>query len=249
MARVPCIGANWKCNGTAAENAALVEAFNAGAWAADKVQIVVCPTTLHATSLIGKFKDGISLGLQNCSATACGAYTGEVAASQVKDIGIEWVILGHSERRRLYNDTDEVLPAKLVAAQENGLNVIYCIGELLADREAGETNNVIEKQLKAMIPAVKDWSKLVIAYEPVWAIGTGVVATPEQAQDAHAVTRKIVADAVGADVANALRIQYGGSVSPGNCKELIALPDVDGFLVGGASLKPTFVEIIQAAAA
>merc|ERR1719460_416838 len=164
-------------------------------------------------------KPGIKVAAQNCSATGAGAFTGEVNAAQVADAGMEWVLLGHSERRKLYGETEEMLGTKLSKAMEAGLKVIYCIGE-----------------------------KLVIAYEPVWAIGTGKVATPVQAEDAHKYTRELTAEKVSKDVADGLRIQYGGSVSAANCVELMSCPNIDGFLVGGASLKPEFTTIIKAAA-
>merc|ERR1719504_142668 len=193
-------------------------------------------------------KPGIKEAAQNCSATGAGAFTGEVNAAQVADAGMEWVLLGHSERRKLYGETEEMLGTKLSKAMEAGLKVIYCIGEQLEDREAGKTNDVIAQHMAAVFSCPNvDYDKIVIAYEPVWAIGTGKVATPAQAQDAHDFIRKHTADKVSTDVAAKLRIQYGGSVTPDNCVELIGCPDIDGFLVGGASLKPTFVKIIQAA--
>merc|ERR1719261_522833 len=173
-------------------------------------------------------KPGIKVAAQNCSSTGAGAFTGEVNAAQVADAGLEWVLLGHSERRKLYGETEEMLGTKLSKAMEAGLKVIYCIGEQLEDREAGKTNDVIAQHMATVFACPNiDYEKVVIAYEPVWAIGTGKVAT---------------------DVADGLRIQYGGSVSPSNCVELMSCPNVDGFLVGGASLKPDFCTIIKAAA-
>merc|ERR1719463_611484 len=193
-------------------------------------------------------KPGIKVAAQNCSSTGAGAFTGEVNAAQVADAGLEWVLLGHSERRKLYGETEEMLGTKLSKAMEAGLKVIYCIGEQLEDREAGKTNDVIAQHMATVYACPNvDYEKIVIAYEPVWAIGTGKVATPAQAQETQAFIRKYVAKNVSSAVAEALIIQYGGSVSPDNCEDLIKCPDIDGFLVGGASLKPTFVKIIQAA--
>merc|ERR1719426_273467 len=169
-------------------------------------------------------KPGIKVAAQNCSATGAGAFTGEVNAAQVADAGMEWVLLGHSERRKLYGETEEMLGTKLSKAMEAGLKVIYCIGEQLEDREAGNTNDVIAQHMATVFACPNvDYEKVVIAYEPVWAIGTGKVATPVQAEDAHKYTRELTAEKVSKDVA-------------------------DGFLVGGASLKPEFTTIIKAAA-
>lgn len=164
----------------------------------------------------------------------------------LKDVGATWVILGHSERRQIFGESDELIAQKIVHALEQGLKVIACIGETLEEREAGKTNEIVFRQMKAFTDVVKDWSNVVLAYEPVWAIGTGKTATPQQAQDVHAALRKWLIDNVSADVSATLRIQYGGSVTAANCKELAAKPDIDGFLVGGASLKPEFVNIVNA---
>jgi 2,3-bisphosphoglycerate-independent phosphoglycerate mutase len=248
-ARVPIVGGNWKCNGTIASGKELVEALKAGDWAKEKVEVVVCPVSVQIPMVQAELgKKPIKVGVQNISATGCGAFTGEIAANQVTDFGLEWAIIGHSERRVKYGEKDDVLAQKVALAQAEKLNVIFCIGETLEERDANQTDAVCERQLAAVFPVIKDWSKIVIAYEPVWAIGTGKVATPEQAQAAHQNIRAFIAKQVSALVADHVRIQYGGSVTPDNCKELMALPDIDGFLVGGASLKPGFVTIIQAAA-
>merc|ERR1719277_256962 len=189
---------------------------------------------------------GAFVATQNVSATGFGAFTGELAAEHLEDCGIGWTLIGHSERRKLYGETDADTAKKVERCQEKGIKVIFCIGESLEEREAGKTDEVNKRQLSAVLSAVKDWDSIVIAYEPVWAIGTGKVATPDQAQDAHAAIRKMIASAVSEEVAQSVRILYGGSVTPDNCKELIGKPDIDGFLVGGASLKPTFTDIITA---
>lgn len=177
---------------------------------------------------------------------ASGAFTGEVSPAQLKDVGATWVILGHSERRQVFGESDELIAQKVVHALDQGLKVIACIGETLQEREAGQTEAVVFRQSKALTDVIKDWTNVVVAYEPVWAIGTGKTATPDQAQEVHGALRKWLADNVSADVASALRIQYGGSVTAANCKELASQPDIDGFLVGGASLKPEFVQIVNA---
>lgn len=169
-----------------------------------------------------------------------------MSPAQLKDVGATWVILGHSERRQIFGETDELIAQKVVHALENGLKVIACIGETLQEREAGQTEAVVFRQTKALADAVKDWTNVVLAYEPVWAIGTGKTATPQQAQEVHAALRKWLTENVSADVSASLRIQYGGSVTAGNAKELASQPDIDGFLVGGASLKPEFVQIVNA---
>lgn len=161
------------------------------------------------------------------------------------DLGVRWVILGHSERRSLYGESSEIVAKKLKYALDKGLNVILCIGEQLAEREAGTTNTVLKSQLDACKESVKDWSKVVIAYEPVWAIGTGKVASPEQAQETQAYVRSWLSENFSGEVAAVTRIIYGGSVTETNCGDLIKQVDIDGFLVGGASLKPAFADIIK----
>jgi triosephosphate isomerase len=187
----------------------------------------------------------IIVAAQNCAAQGNGAFTGEISADILSDLGLQWVILGHSERRSLYHECNDYVAKKVKYALDKGLNVILCIGEKLDEREAEKTNEVLKAQLDACKASVADWSKVVVAYEPVWAIGTGKVASPEQAQDTQAYVRSWLKDNVSEDVANHTRIIYGGSVTAGNCGELIKKPDVDGFLVGGASLKPEFGEIIK----
>jgi triosephosphate isomerase len=250
--RKPIVGGNWKCNGTMESNAELIAALNAGTWDEDAIDVVVCPVALQALSAKKSLKPSIKVALQNVSATKDGAYTGEMSAEQVKDAGLEWVVIGHSERRTLYGETDEVCAEKLRRATQQGLKVLYCIGEQLAEREAGKTNEVCAAQLDAVFALglkVDSWDNIVIAYEPVWAIGTGKVATPQQAQETHAFIRSYVAEKKSEGIAKKLRIQYGGSANLENCGELMSCPDIDGFLVGGASLKPDFVKIIARTAA
>lgn len=164
----------------------------------------------------------------------------------LKDVGADWVIIGHSERRQIFGESDELIAEKTVFALSQGLKVIACIGETLQEREAGQTEAVVFRQTKALAALIKDWTNVVLAYEPVWAIGTGKTATPAQAQEVHAALRKWLTENVSPEVSAALRIQYGGSVTAANAKELGSQPDIDGFLVGGASLKPEFVQIVNA---
>jgi len=184
---------------------------------------------------------------QNCWVKKGGAFTGEVSAEMLVNLGIPWVILGHSERRALLGESNEFVGEKVKYALSQGLKVIACVGETLEQRESGSTMDVVAAQTKAIADCVSDWTNVVIAYEPVWAIGTGKVASPAQAQEVHEGLRKWLRENVSAEVAESTRIIYGGSVSGGNCKELAGKTDVDGFLVGGASLKPEFVDIINSA--
>eukprot|EP01065_Artemidia_motanka_P013441 TRINITY_DN1745_c0_g2_i1.p2 TRINITY_DN1745_c0_g2~~TRINITY_DN1745_c0_g2_i1.p2 ORF type:complete len:256 (+),score=92.94 TRINITY_DN1745_c0_g2_i1:84-851(+) len=248
MPRAPIIGGNFKCNGTTGSLQQLVSDFDAD-WRSglDGVEVVLCPSAVHL-QLVQKLVTarGASVAAQNCIVKG-GAFTGEISAAQVRDLGVPWVVLGHSERRTIYKETDEVIGEKVKAALANGLSVIACIGETLAERESGDTLTVCFRQMDAIAKSVSDWSRVVIAYEPVWAIGTGKVATPEQAQDVHLALRNWLSANVSSSVANSTRIQYGGSVNAKNCAALWSKPDIDGFLVGGASLKPEFKTIVQAA--
>jgi len=244
--RKPFVGGNWKSNGTVESAKVLCKAFMSSvpAWR-NKVDVVLCPI-LPQLSLVKKItnKSPFKVAAQNVSSSAEGAFTGEVSAGQLKDFGVQWTLIGHSERRTKYGETDAITADKMEKCQAAGISVIFCIGEQLEEREGGKTDEVNKRQLDAIVDKVKDWKKVVIAYEPVWAIGTGKVASPEQAQETHAAIRKMLAEATSQEVADGVRILYGGSVTPDNCKDLIDKSDIDGFLVGGASLKPTFTEII-----
>ena len=192
----------------------------------------------------------IQVSAQNCWHEDKGAFTGEVSAAMLKDVGLPWVILGHSERRHIFGESDELVGKKTAAALKHGLGVILCVGELLEEREKNLTEKVIQTQMSAVLPFVgkEDWSKIVVAYEPVWAIGTGKVASPTQAQEAHAILRKWLLDNISASVSASTRIIYGGSVKPDNCVDLSKKPDIDGFLVGGASLvAEQFIAIVNSA--
>lgn len=195
-----------------------------------------------------KLPASIGVAAQNCYKVAKGAFTGEISPAMIKDIGCEWVILGHSERRNVFGESDALIGDKVAHALSEGLKVIPCIGEKLEEREAGKTEEVVFTQLKAIVDKIpKDkWDHVVIAYEPVWAIGTGKTASPQQAQEVHGKLRQWLADNVCPEVAQKTRILYGGSVTAENCRELAKEADIDGSLVGGASLKPDFVQIVNA---
>ena len=216
---------------------------------AQNVEVVVAPSNIHMT-LVQQALAGsqVQVSAQNTSLYGNGAYTGELSVEMLNDAQINWCILGHSERRHVFGESDEVVAQKVKRAVDGGLSVMACIGEKLEEREAGQTDAVNSRQLEAIRQLLKpeDWDRIVIAYEPVWAIGTGKTATPQQAQEAHASIRKWLVGSVSQSVADKTRILYGGSVTEKNAAELIQNPDVDGFLVGGASLKPAFQEIIKA---
>jgi triosephosphate isomerase len=224
---------------------ALVSALNAAAGKVPQiVDVLVAPTFLHIDSVMQSLKQPYLVSAQNHSATGPGAYTGEISADQLADFGVKWTILGHSERRQLYHTTDEVVAKQVSLAEKHGLKIIACIGETLEERKADKTVEVVTRQMKAIGDVVKDWSNIVVAYEPVWAIGTGLTATPQQAQETHASIRAFLAKTYGQAVATSTRIIYGGSVKGNNADSLISEKDIDGFLVGGASLvADEFVQI------
>jgi len=245
------VGGNWKLNGSKALNSELIGMLN-GAVIPANTDVLVAPATLFLESARAALDQKILVAAQNCYKAAKGAFTGEVAPAMLKEIGVEWVILGHSERRHVFGESDDLVASKVAHALAEGLSVLPCIGEQLCEREAGRTQEVTFRQLAAIAAVISepaDWAKVVLAYEPVWAIGTGKTATPAQAQEVHAQLRGWLAQHVSPQVAAEVRILYGGSVSAANCREIGAQPDVDGFLVGGASLKPEFQDIIRAAAA
>ncbi|KAG6845683.1 hypothetical protein H0H87_004944 [Tephrocybe sp. NHM501043] len=247
MARQFFVGGNFKMNpNTREQSLALAEVLN-NAQLDPATEVVIAPPSLYLLSLKEKLKNNVQLAAQNAYFKVSGAFTGETSPSQLVDAGIPYVILGHSERRTLFHETSEIVAQKTRAALDVSLKVILCIGETLDQREGGKTAAVCEEQLKAAVAVLKeaDWSNVVIAYEPVWAIGTGKVATSAQAQETHADIRSYLSKAVSPAVAASTRIIYGGSVTASNCKELSTQADVDGFLVGGASLKPEFVNIIN----
>ncbi|XP_031130542.1 triosephosphate isomerase, chloroplastic-like [Ipomoea triloba] len=239
------VGGNWKCNGTKESITKLVSDLNSAKLESD-VDVVVAPPFLYIDQVKASLTDRIEISAQNCWISKGGAFTGEISVEQLKDIGCKWVILGHSERRHVIGETDEFIGKKAAYALSQGVGVIACIGELLQEREAGKTFDVCFKQMKAFADSLPSWDNVVIAYEPVWAIGTGKVATPEQAQEVHAAVRDWLSKNVSAEVASKTRIIYGGSVNGSNCAELAKKEDIDGFLVGGASLKgPEFAVIVN----
>jgi len=247
-ARKLFIGGNWKCNNTLAESKHLVEnIINKLSFDEHRVEVIVSPVFLQIPYVLSAVTPNIQVAAQNSSETGLGAYTGEIAPSHIRDIGVSWVILGHSERRRYYHETDEVVAKKTRNALDNNLKVILCIGETLEQRESEKTLEVINSQLLAVKNKLKieDYAHIVIAYEPVWAIGTGKTATPEQAEEVHKHIREYLTKEVSADVSNSTRIIYGGSVTDANAEELIKKANIDGFLVGGASLKPAFTKIVD----
>lgn len=224
----------------------MVQDLNTGSVPAE-VDVVVAPPFVFLDQVKQSLKGPFKVAAQNCWTGKGGAFTGEVAADMLVDLDIPWVILGHSERRALCGETNAVVGQKVGYALEKGLRIIACVGETLDEREKGLMFHVLDAQLQGIADNVTDWNRMVIAYEPVWAIGTGVVATPDQAQEVHAYIRKWISDKVSPDVAAKLRLLYGGSVTDANCGQLASEEDVDGFLVGGASLKgPTFIQICNA---
>ncbi|KAK4047191.1 triosephosphate isomerase [Microbotryomycetes sp. JL221] len=241
------VGGNFKMNGSLDTLTKLLTHFNE-AELDPNVEVVIAPPALYILPLKDHVRKGIAVAAQNAHQLPSGAYTGEISLCQLKDVNLPWVILGHSERRTIFHESDELVAEKTAAAIKEGVDVILCIGEDLKERESDKTTEVVTRQLKAVAKVIKEdeWSNIVIAYEPVWAIGTGKVATPQQAQDTHAAIRQYLASEISSKVAEQTRIIYGGSVNAKNCKELGQCPDIDGFLVGGASLKPEFVDIINA---
>ena len=250
-ARTPFVAGNWKMNLLLADAVALAEGLMPLVASSAGVEIAVCPTytTLHA---VGKALAGsnIQLGAQNAYVKESGAYTGEISPRMLMDVGCSWTIIGHSERRHILGEDDAFLNEKTRFALASGLNVMFCIGELLEERKSGAMNAVLERQLTRGLDGLDaELARVVVAYEPVWAIGTGETATPDQAEEAHVFVRSVIASMFGEAAAAAIRIQYGGSVKPDNAAELISRENVDGFLVGGAALKAdSFAAIVNACA-
>lgn len=245
MGRQFFVGGNFKMNGSIKSITDIVENLNK-AKLDPNTEVVIAPPALYLLLTREHLRKGLEVAAQNIFDKPNGAFTGEISAEQLKDSGITWTLVGHSERRQILQENDDFIANKTKTATDNGLGVILCCGESLEQREAGETVSVVTKQLKAVADKVKDWSKIVVAYEPIWAIGTGKVATTEQAQEVHAALREWLKKEVSPEASEKTRILYGGSVSEKNCNELAKQADIDGFLVGGASLKPAFVDIINA---
>ena len=238
------VGGNWKCNGTKESTAALVATLNGAGVIPAWVEVAVGVPSIHIASVIGTLRKDISVAAQDCSATGNGAYTGELSAAMLADFGVKWVILGHSERRVNQGETSALVATKTKQALDAGLSVMVCVGESLAEREAGRVNAVVlDDHMAALKGKFSDleWARIAIAYEPVWAIGTGVTASPEQAQEVHASIRGWLSKNVSPAIAAATRIQYGGSMKGANAAGLLSKPDIDGGLIGGASLKAEFI--------
>ena len=238
--RKKIVAGNWKMNTLPAEGVALAKGVAAGKGeVCDCVNFIVCPPFTHLQSVVETLKGtNIAVGAQDCATEVKGAYTGEVSAEMIAALGCEYVILGHSERRQYYGECAESLNKKMARAYEFGLKPIYCVGENLEEREAGRHFEVVTEQVKNVLfeLSAEEMAKVIVAYEPVWAIGTGLTATAEQAQEIHAEIRKVLAEKFG-ELAEEISILYGGSCNPTNAQELFACPDIDGGLIGGAALK------------
>ncbi len=249
--RKTIIAGNWKLNKTPREALALANELKREVLDVQGVDIVICPP-FTALDIVNEaiLETNIALGAQNIYWQDSGAFTGEISAPMIKDLGATYVIVGHSERRQFFGETNETVAKRIRAALTHGLTPIVCVGENLAERESNKTFDVIKNHCEGSLAGLTadEMTKLVIAYEPVWAIGTGKTATPEQAQEVHAYIRGLLEKMFNKEVAQSVRIQYGGSVTPENISILIAKPDIDGALVGGASLKaPSFAAIVKSA--
>ncbi len=249
--RTPVIAGNWKMNLLVDDAVGLATGLKSALGGSKGTEVIVCPT-FTALEAVGRVLEGspVALGAQNCYHEEEGAFTGEISPQMLRDVGCSWTIVGHSERRQIFGEADGLLNEKLKYALGAGLKVMFCIGETLEEREGGQMNDVLRRHvLEGLASLAEDaFENVVVAYEPVWAIGTGVTATPDQAEEAHSFVRGLVAEEFGGTVADGLRIQYGGSVRPDNAADLLGQPNVDGALVGGASLDAaSFAAIIEAA--
>jgi len=248
--RKTIVAGNWKMNKDLNESVTLVSEIKNLLGENNNAGVIICPPYTSLETVNTLIKDtNIGLGAQNMCAADSGAFTGAISASMIKSVGCEYVILGHSERRTIFGETDELINAKIKKALENSLIPIFCIGETLEERESGEMKNVIERQVKEGLKDISadQLSEMIVAYEPVWAIGTGKTASPEQAQEVHQFIRGLLTEMYSVEFADNVTIQYGGSVKPENAKELLSQPDIDGALVGGACLKAdSFVAIVKA---
>lgn len=245
--RKPIIAANWKMNKGPAEAAEFVKNFKLEAADLENVDVVIAAPFLDLPVLANQ---AFAVAAQNCSDKDSGAYTGETSVAMLKEVGVEYVLTGHSERRSLYGEDDAFINAKNCQLLDNGLKPIFCIGETLEEREGGQLEAVLKTQVTEGLKGICNEGILncVVAYEPVWAIGTGVTASPQQAQEAHEIVRGLIADLYTPELAAQVRIQYGGSMKPANADELLALADIDGGLVGGASLDPeSFLSLVKSA--
>ncbi|WP_341215729.1 triose-phosphate isomerase [uncultured Wocania sp.] len=247
--RKQIVAGNWKMNNDLSQTEALIAALKAQTKTTN-AEVMVAPTATNLWQAYNSLKNSeIEVIAQNMHFAENGAYTGEISANMLKSVGVQTVILGHSERRAYFNETDDMLAKKVDAALANNMRVIFCFGEELADRKSGNEENIVESQIKNALFHLEAsaFKNIVLAYEPVWAIGTGETASPEQAQDMHAFIRKTIANTYGNEVANNLSILYGGSCKPTNAKEIFSKPDVDGGLIGGAALNADdFFAIVNA---
>lgn len=244
------VAGNWKMNTTLPEGVALAKEVNEALKGADaKCDVIICVPFTHLASVNAVIDSNLGLGAENCADHTSGAYTGEVSAPMVASTGAKYVILGHSERRQYYGETSAILREKLALALANGLKPIFCVGEVLEQREDGSYNDVVKAQIEEALFQLtpEEFSNVILAYEPVWAIGTGKTATADQAQDMHAHIRNVIAGKYGKEIADNTSILYGGSCKPSNAREIFAKPDVDGGLIGGAALKcANFMGIVEA---
>ena len=243
--RKPIIAGNWKMNNDIFETEKLMTALLplvAGA----EAEVVFCPTYLGLQKAVEMAKDSnVGIGAQNMHFEKSGAFTGEISGEMLKAIGVKYVLIGHSERREYFNETDETVNKKAIKALTLGITPIVCCGETLEERESGKAEAKVVGQMEAGLKGIEDITKVVVAYEPIWAIGTGKTASKEEANEACGWVRQTIAKMFGEDAAQKVRVQYGGSVNPENIKDLMAMDNIDGALVGGASLKPTFSEIAK----
>ena len=250
MYRRPIFAANWKMNKGPSDTEAFAKSFLNKLTGRQTSDIVIAAPFISLAVLTEALRDGrgIEVAAQNCSQFDDGAYTGEISVKMLREILVRHVIIGHSERRSIFGETNAIINAKMIKARQVGLKLIFCIGETLEERNAGKLESILRSQITEGLEGITahDLEDSVIAYEPVWAIGTGVTASAEQEQEAHAFVRSVITDLYGAEVSGKLRIQYGGSVKPNNAAELMACPDIDGCLVGGASLTPdSFAKIVK----
>jgi triosephosphate isomerase len=248
--RKKIVAGNWKMHKNAAQTSELLSELLAKVPANTTAQVIVAPTFVNLAAAVNQLKGtNISVAAQNVHQTESGAFTGEISADMLTGVGVNTVILGHSERRAIFNETDALIADKVNTALKHDMTVIFCFGEELKDRQSDNHFNIVENQLKDGLFQIeaKSWEKVVLAYEPVWAIGTGETASPEQAQEMHEFIRETVLKAFGKEIAENVSILYGGSVKPENAKEIFGKPDVDGGLIGGAALKSDdFVAIVTA---
>ncbi|MGB1501869.1 MAG: triose-phosphate isomerase [Flavobacteriaceae bacterium] len=245
------VAGNWKMNNDATQTKSLINDLNeALEGVSANCRVIISPTSINLSSAVASTQDSIiEVSAQNMHQAKSGAFTGEISADMLKGVGVKTVILGHSERRSYFGEDDQILTEKVVSALENNMEVIFCFGESLEDRKSENHFNVVESQLKNVVLSLSatSWDHIILAYEPVWAIGTGETATPEQAQEMHAFIRNLLETTYGSSVAENVSILYGGSVKPTNAKEIFSKRDVDGGLIGGASLKASdFTAIISA---